>query len=869
VSPGLSRRRGESHEPATRGAGVDDFGLSSVDAARRLAADGRNELPSQKRRSDGRLAVDILREPMLALLLAAAAVYFFVGDLVDALALLAAALLVVGIAFVQSRRTERALFALRELSAPRALALRDGKPERIPAAEVVRGNVLLVEEGDRVSADGIVIHASNLSVDESLLTGESMAVEKIAVATGRAAAPARDSQLFAGTLVVRGRGRLFVQYTGVATELGAIGQSLQSLRELPSQLQKDTRRAVQWLGGFGLAACIVVVAAALARGEDVATSYMTGIALAMALIPEEFPVVLTVLLTLGAWRLSRRGVLARRITACEALGELNVLCVDKTGTLTLNRLRLVELLRPGEKWSTATLESRDVKSTTALQELLEASILASETTTADPVDIAIGEVEKSLGAGARAQVEDLRERGLVASLDARAMRGKLYRRASGTWLATLKGAPETILPLCDLDAAETQKWLELARTCAAKGQKVLAVAASGSVEAAEWNAGVLPKRFRPLCLLAFEDPVRDGVPEALAQCYDAGIQVLVVSGDHPETVRAVARHVGLRNPEACLTGGEVDALSDSRLLDALRDTHAIARALPHHKLRLVQLFARENLIVGMTGDGINDAPALKAAHVGIALGARGTDVAREAAALVVTDDDFRSIVAGIRGGRRILDNLRRSVTYIVAVHVPIAGLALLAATSGLPLILLPLHIALLELVIDPACSLVFDAERSDGSGTRLHAAASRRLFSVKTVTLGLVQGVAVLVISVAVVLWGQNAGLSTEHLRTLAFVTLVLGNLGVLATNRSWNSSLLVSLRNPNRMFWWLVMLTSVLLVAIVTVPFIRDLLHLHALTLGEWLLGLGLALAVTAALDVVRWGLAGASRGKPTPLSA
>jgi Ca2+-transporting ATPase len=705
------------HDPVAEFAGA---ALSSAAAAERLALSGPNELPTQKRRSDWRIAADVVSEPMLALLLIAAGAYFALGELKDAIALLVSALLIVGIAFTQSRRTERALDALRDLSSPRAAVIRDGRRTRIAGRDVVRDDLLLLEEGDRVAADARILWAVSFSVDESLLTGESLPVDK-GFESVEQAQGSRSGMVYAGTLVVRGQAVAQVTTTGTDTALGRIGQSLAGLREPPTRLQSDTRRAVRWLGGAGLLTCAIVTAAYIWRSGDLAAGLIAGLALAMAMVPEEFPVVLTVLLALGAWRLSRIGVLARRLSAVEALGSISVLCVDKTGTLTQNRLEVTTLATERQ---VAALETVDFTSED-VAELVACSALASAEHTVDPVDRAIWENAARLDADLLVRVRAAER---VQALSESAMRGNWYRRAGEHTLRfALKGAPESVMTAAGLDAAERTRWHAMTDQLAARGEKVLAVATSN--DGSELVEGVLPRVLRMLGLIALADPVRPGVAQSVAECRAAGIRILMASGDHPVTACQIARVAGMERYAFAVTGQQLERASDDELSELLAHTDVFARVLPQHKLRLIEILQSRGEVVAMTGDGVNDAPALRAANVGIALGGRGTDVARESAALVITNDDLTSIVAGIRDGRRIFKNLRHAVTYLVAVHVPVAGLALVSAFATQAPLLLPIHIAFLELIIDPASSLVFEAEPASPTTMREPPRGARSLWS--------------------------------------------------------------------------------------------------------------------------------------------
>ncbi|HEX8969365.1 MAG TPA: HAD-IC family P-type ATPase, partial [Chloroflexota bacterium] len=686
-------------------------GLSQTEARRRLTQDGPNELPAG--RADGLLhtAIGVLREPMILLLVVAGAVYLVIGDREEALLLLGSISLIVGIELYQERKTEHALEALRDLSSPRALVVRDGEQRRIPGREVVRDDLLVLTEGDRVPADAVLLSGSNLATDESLLTGESVPVRKTlraALATGASEAevarPGGDDSpyVFSGSLVTSGQGLARVVATGPATEMGRIGAALQTLSIDRTRLQAETDRVVRVLASIAVALCIVVIVGyGLARGNLI-DGLLAGISLAMALIPEEFPVVLTVFLALGAWRIARNHVLTRRVPAIEALGAATVLCVDKTGTLTQNRMSVARLSVPGA--------SHDVdggRLPTAFHRLIDVGALASQVDPFDPMERAIKQVhEHHLGARARAAGPGILVRDYPLTDQFLAVVHVWQMPGESGYTVAAKGAPEAIATLCHLDEAGRRRLSADVQSMAGDGLRVLGVAHASLDYTPALPDDPTSFPFTLLGLVGLADPIRATVPGAVAECYRAGIRVVMLTGDYPVTAQNIARQIELRPIDPVITGPEIDSLDDAALEAHAQRASIFARVRPEQKLRLVRALKADGEIVAMTGDGVNDAPALKAADIGIAMGERGTDVAREAAALVLLDDDFTSIVRAVRLGRRIFDNLRKAMSFLVAVHVPIAGLSVLPVVLGWPLILLPVHIVFLELIIDPACSIV-------------------------------------------------------------------------------------------------------------------------------------------------------------------
>jgi Ca2+-transporting ATPase len=797
-------------------------GLAEEESGRRLREEGPNELPASRPRNLLRLLRDVVFEPMFLLLVACGGIYMMLGDSQEALMLLGFVFVVMGITFVQERRTERSLDALRDLSSPRALVLRDGQPRRIPGRELVRGDIVLLAEGDRVPADIRLQESSNLMADESMLTGESAPVAKRAASMSGSALAAPDeeavSEVFSGTLVTQGTARGEVAATGEHSALGRIGRSLASLGSESTPIQAETRRIVKLVALAGMAlAALLALGYGVVRG-DWLHAMLAGLTLAMAVIPEELPVVLTLFLGLGAWRLSRENVLARKVPAVELLGATTVLCVDKTGTLTTNHMVVRKLWCEGAEFGVA--ETASALFPESFHSLLEYAVLASHRRAFDPMETAIAEAGQQLLAG----TEHLhRDWTLVddypLSRQMLAMSRVWQSPDTAERMIAAKGAPEAIVDLCHLDAGSSERIAEQVARMAAGGLRVIAVAR------AVFSSDELPESqhdfdFRFLGLVGLEDPVRSDVPAAIAECRAAGIRVVMITGDHPATALSIAREAGLpvnRNP---MTGAELTRLGDEALAKRLDRTDIFCRVQPEHKLRLVQAFRARGEVVAMTGDGVNDAPALKAAHIGVAMGARGTDVAREAASLVLLKDDFSSLVTAVRHGRRIFANLRKAIVFVVAVHVPIVGLSILPVMLGWPLVLLPAHILFLQLIIDPSCSLVFEAEEAERDLMRGRPRRpDERLFDIAVLARGLAQGAGLLALLCGLYAWSSHHTGSDEVARAMTFTALVLSNIGLIHVNRSWNAPAWQGKPAGNRYFNWMACLTVALLAIVLATP--------------------------------------------------
>lgn len=841
-------------------------GLSEKEASDRLALEGFNEILSAKKRSIISIALSVLREPMLLLLIASGIIYMILGDIQEALMLLGFVFVIIGITLYQERKTERALEALRDLSSPRALVIRDGVSRRIAGREVVRGDIIVLSEGDRVPADSIVLDCNNLMIEESLLTGESVPVCKTeSQDTTEMGRPGGDNSpfVYSGTLVVGGLGIARVAATGMHTEFGKIGKSLQAIESEETLLQKETRHVVRNLALIGLVFCVIMALVYGITKGDWLAGFLASITLAMAILPEEFPVVLAVFLALGAWRISQSRVLTRRMPAIETLGSNTVLCVDKTGTLTLNQMSVDRISVGGEFLNVELNTAKEPQE--HFHQLIEFSILASQTNPFDPMEQALkklGDHYQNLTEHLHSDWVFMREYPLSKKLMALSRVWKSPN--SEDYIIAAKGAPEAIIDLCHLSEVEILELSKQVELMASDGLRVLGVAK------ANFKQVSLPSdqhdfKFDFLGLLGFADPIRPTVPAAIQECYKAGIRVVMITGDYPVTAQHIARQVGLKPLDKVITGIELYNMSDEELRERIKTVNIFARVVPEQKLRLVNAFKENGEIVSMTGDGVNDAPALKSANIGIAMGGRGTDVAREAGALVLLDDDFSSIVKAIRLGRRIFDNLRKAMAYILAVHVPIAGLSLIPVLFGWPLVLLPVHVVFLELIIDPACSVAFESEPEEPNVmSRPPRNRKEPLFSRRTIILSLMQGIAVLLVTLAIYGFTLNQGRGELEARSLAFTTLVIANLGLILSNRFWSKNVIASLRYKNTSLFIIIASTLAILPMVIYVPFLRELFRFGTLHPNDLAICFGAGVACILWFEVVKYF----SRPRTKPLT-
>ncbi|MFA6320318.1 MAG: cation-translocating P-type ATPase [Candidatus Omnitrophota bacterium] len=804
-------------------------GLTAAEVSERLKRDGYNELPTAKTRSVFAIAFGVFKEPMFLLLVACGSIYLILGDIQEAIMLLGFVFVIMGITIYQEGKAERAIDALRDLSSPRALVIRDGEQKRISGKEVVAGDVIIIREGDRVPADAIMVWGMNVTADESILSGESVPVRKIAERREEVEfkRPGGDDMpfLYSGSLIVHGQGVAKVVKTGSATEMGKIGKALGEIKEEPTRLQKETGRIVKVIFTLALLLCVlVVVVYGLTRGSWL-QSFLTGITLAMAMLPEEFPVVLTIFLALGAWRISKKDVLTRKAAAVETLGSATVLCVDKTGTLTQNKMSIKKLFN-GKGFHVIT-DGKGPALPESFHEVVEYGILASKKDPFDPMEKALEE----LGYKTLYNTEHIHnDWPLIEEYPL----SKNMMALSHVWetpdkkgfVVSAKGAPEAIQDLCHLSEGEKKELSIHVNEMASQGLRVLGVAKANFVKE-KLPSSQHDFDFKFIGLIALADPIRPSVPSAVQECYGAGIRVVMITGDYPITAQNIAKEIGLSNPGEIITGPELEKMEPGILQERCKKVNIFSRVQPEQKLLIVNALKANGEVVAMTGDGVNDAPALKSAQIGIAMGGRGTDVAREASEIVLLNDDFSSIVEAVRLGRRIFDNLKKAMAYIISVHVPIAGATLIPVIMGWPIILYPAHIVFLELIIDPACSVVFESEPAENNVmTRPPRNPEESLFGRKLLTLSVFQGVSSLVAVIAVFLLALHFGQTEEGARTLAFVTLIISNLCLILTNRSWTKGIISLFSVSNKALINVLVIAIIFLTLIVYVPFLQKMFH-------------------------------------------
>ena len=823
-------------------------GLTSEQAKALQVTFGRNELTPQKKTSFFRKVLHIIAEPMFLLLLIAAVIYFVLGEPRDGAIMLIFVLGVISIDVIQEWKTDRTLSALKELSSPRVQAIRDGIEQSIFSVDLVPSDVILLCEGVKIPADGIVLRCNDLCVDESSLTGEAEGVWKCQIDDCPPSADYwRKDYCYAGTLVTLGTAAVRVEKIGAQTEYGKIGANVAAAPQEDTPLQKQTGRLVKICAGIAAVLFALVSTFTFINlpdhmpGARFIESILSGITLAMAMIPEEFPVILTVFLSMGAWRLAKKNSLVRRLPSVETLGAVSVLCVDKTGTITMNQMTVQEIWAP----------SCDDHI------LCETMGLGCETDAYDPMEKAMLRYCDDMGISK----EHLFSGELVseyAFTNDLKMMGHVWRRG-GKLIIAAKGSPERLLPLCDMSAEEREAAGHMLVKMGKEGLRVIAVGKTTPANESEIPAKLTDCRLDFCGLIGLADPPRENVARDIATCNQAGVRVVMITGDNGITASSIARKIGMKDTDNIITADELESMTDDELREKVKTISIFSRVIPEHKMRIVKAFRDNDAIVAMTGDGVNDAPALKYADIGIAMGKHGSEVSREAADLILMDDNFSTIVDTIKDGRRIYDNIRKAVGYVFTIHIPIALSSLLAPILGIApasLFLLPLHVVLLELIIDPTCSIVLEHQPAEEDiMNRPPRDPNEQMLTRKGLLKSVLQGFVMFASAFGIYYWTilqqpSNAPLA----RTMGLSVLMLSNLLLVLVNSSDHDSILHSVRRmaKDRVMWAVNIGVLVGLALILYTP-MSSVLKLAPLTAIQLLTIVGLAIVSTCWFEIVK----------------
>ena len=823
-------------------------GLSSEKAKELQMKYGKNELVSEKQEGFFHKVLHILHEPMFLLLIIAAIIYFILGEPRDGAIMLVFVIGIISIDVIQEWKTDKTLKALKDLSAPQVTVIRNGVEILLPSVDLVPGDLMIIHEGVKIPADGIVVTCNDLCVDESSLTGEAMGVWKV---TPDKTVPSEDHWrkdfCYAGTLVTQGSAIVKVDSIGSKTEYGKIGVNVAAAPDNPTPLQKQTDSLVK-LSALIAAGLFVLVGTITYFNipdhvfiDRIIESILSGITLAMAMIPEEFPVILTVFLSMGAWRLAKKKSLVRKLPSVETLGEVSVLCVDKTGTITMNQMTVEET------WSM----DGDVN------KLCTVMGMGCETDAYDPMEKAMLKHCESIGV-----TKDMLFGGTLINeysfTNDLKMMGHVWRRDKGIVIAA-KGSPEKILTICTLSSSEQNMIEARIKEMAAKGLRVIAVGEMNPATESDIPAEIVDCKLTFIGLVGLADPPRATVKRDIALCVKAGIRVVMITGDNGITASSIAKRVGIPNSESIITGAMLETMNDAELCEKVRNVSIFSRVIPEHKMRIVKAFKENGDIVAMTGDGVNDAPALKYADIGIAMGKRGSEVSREAADIILMDDNFSTIVETIHDGRRIYDNIRKAVGYVFTIHIPIAFASLLAPLlkiSPTSLLLLPLHVVLLELIIDPTCSIVLERQPAEVDiMDRVPRNPEEKLLSKGLLVKSILQGLVIFAASFGtyfIVLYSQPA--KAMLARTMGLSIIMISNFFLVQVNSSnrdfaWKSMIYLA---KDKVMWVVNIVTILWLLLIIYSP-LNNFLKLVPLSIGQLLVVIGIAASSVLWYELVK----------------
>lgn len=825
-------------------------GLSTEQAKELQIKFGKNELTPEKKKSIFSEILKAFSEPMFILLLVAAIIYFILGEPRDGAIMLIFVIGIISIDVIQEWKTDKTLEALKDLSAPHIRVLRDGGEKTINSADLVPGDLMLIAEGVKIPADGKVIRASDLCVDESSLTGEAEGVWKVTVdnADSEQKDTWRRDYCYAGTLVTQGSATILVDKIGAMTEYGKIGTNVMNAPKNPTPLQKQTGKLVKLSAGiaavlFALVSCVTWLNIPDHLFKDrLIESILSGITLAMAMIPEEFPVILTVFLSLGAWRLAKKQSLVRKLPAVETLGAVSVLCVDKTGTITMNRMTV------REAWA----QNGDEK------HLSEIMGMGCETETYDPMEKAMLAHCESLGI-----TRELLFSGELVTeypfTNEAKMMGHVWKNKDGIIVAA-KGSPERILKLCRLSEDEDKQAQAQLTEMSRQGLRVIAVGQM-KISSADSIPKTLPECVLQFCgLVGLADPPRESVKEDIRHCTQAGVRIVMITGDNGITASSIAKQIGMPDCEKIITGDELNEMTDEELREKVRNVSIFSRVVPEHKMRIVKAFKENGEVVAMTGDGVNDAPALKYADIGIAMGKRGSEVSREAADLILLDDNFSTIVETIRDGRRIYDNIKKAIGYVFTIHIPIAFACLLAPMLNVNpanLMLLPLHVVLLELIIDPTCSIVLERQPAERDVMeRTPRNPNENILNAKGLVKSLLQGIAIFAASFGTyfTVLQQNPQNGAPTARSMGLAVIFLSNLLLVQVNSSNSDFVFQSIKRlmKDRVMWAITIGTIVGLLLILYTP-VSGFMKLAPLTGMQFLIVIGISIVAVMWYELVK----------------
>ena len=814
-------------------------GLSDSEVKKAQEQYGDNAIKSNQNSAWYSLLFDILKEPMTLILIAVSIIYVLVGDLGEAAFMFVAIVAVTGISFYQDSRNQKALQELEKLNEPLSSVIRNGRLVEIPTHEITIGDLCVTEEGKMINADGNIVHSNDFSVNESALTGESMSVFK----------DIDHPEIYSGTLTVSGLAIFEVTAIGAGTKLGKIGTSILSIKEEKSPLQLQIEKFVKGMAIIGIIVFVMVCGFNYFQTKDIVSSLLNGLTLAMSILPEEIPVAFTTFMALGSWKLLREGIIVKKSSVVETLGSTTVICSDKTGTITENSMKLKAIY---DAKTSSVFDENQFKNV-EISEIIQYAMWSSEPVPFDPMEKTLHRVYEQTQLDERNQYQMFFEYPLSGKPP---MMTHCFKNNKNQRIIAAKGAPEAILNVSNLSKEEKNQLKKVIDDFGLKGFRLLGVAKSNFEE------DNFPKHqqdlpFEFLGFVVFYDPPKKGINTVFQQIYDAGIKVKVITGDNAETTKSIAEQAGIIHAEDSITGSEITQLSEKELLKAADEKVLFARMFPEAKLAVVKALKEDGEVVAMLGDGVNDGPALKAAHIGVAMGEKGTEIAKQAAQLILTNDDLGKLVVGIAAGRRIYTNLKKAVQYIISIHIPIILIVSLPLFLGwaFPQIFTPVHVIFLELVMGPTCSIVYENEPLEkDSMKRKPRPMTETFLNWKELSTSIIQGIIITLGLLFVYQYTYQLGGNEEKTRAMVFTTLIFSNVWLSLTNRSFYYSLLSSFRNKNNLMVYVTVLTLVILFAILYIQPISLFFKVTSLNLNE--LGITMLVAMLSVLwfEVYKW---------------
>ena len=814
-------------------------GLSDSEVKKAQEQYGDNAIKSNQNSAWYSLLFDILKEPMTLILIAVSIIYVLVGDLGEAAFMFVAIVAVTGISFYQDSRNQKALQELEKLNEPLSSVIRNGRLVEIPTHEITIGDLCVTEEGKMINADGNIVHSNDFSVNESALTGESMSVFK----------DIEHPEIYSGTLTVSGLAIFEVTAIGAGTKLGKIGTSILSIKEEKSPLQLQIEKFVKGMAIIGIIVFVMVCGFNYFQTKDIVSSLLNGLTLAMSILPEEIPVAFTTFMALGSWKLLREGIIVKKSSVVETLGSTTVICSDKTGTITENSMKLKAIY---DAKTSSVFDENQFKNV-EISEIIQYAMWSSEPVPFDPMEKTLHRVYEQTQLDERNQYQMFFEYPLSGKPP---MMTHCFKNNKNQRIIAAKGAPEAILNVSNLSEEEKNQLKKVIDDFGLKGFRLLGVAKSNFEE------DNFPKHqqdlpFEFLGFVVFYDPPKKGINTVFQQIYDAGIKVKVITGDNAETTKSIAEQAGILHAENSITGSEIAQLSETDLLQTAHDKVLFARMFPEAKLAVVKALKEDGEVVAMLGDGVNDGPALKAAHIGVAMGEKGTEIAKQAAQLILTNDDLGKLVVGIAAGRRIYTNLKKAVQYIISIHIPIILIVSLPLFLGwvFPQIFTPVHVIFLELVMGPTCSIVYENEPLEkDSMKRKPRPMTETFLNWKELSTSIIQGIIITLGLLFVYQYTYQLGGNEEKTRAMVFTTLIFSNVWLSLTNRSFYYSLWSSFRNKNNLMVYVTVLTLVILFAILYIQPISLFFKVTSLNLNE--LGITMLVAMLSVLwfEVYKW---------------